>query len=76
MEAKGKISADQLQHAMKLAQSDAGRQLFELLQQTQGQQLQSAMEQASSGNYDGVKKTLNSMLTDLQARELLKKMGK
>lgn len=76
MESKGRISADQVQEAMKLAQSDAGRQLYALLQQTQGQQLQSAMEQASSGNYEAVKKALNSMLSDPQAQELLKRMGK
>lgn len=76
MEARDKISAEQVQQAMKLAQSDAGRQLYALLQQTQGQQLQSAMEQASSGNYDAVRKALNSMLSDPQARELLQKMGK
>ena len=76
MESKGKITAEQLQEAMKLAQSDTGRQLYALLQKTQGQQLQSAMEQASSGNYDAAKKALDSMLSDPQARELLKKMRK
>jgi ubiquinone biosynthesis protein Coq4 len=76
MESKGKITADQVQEAMKLAQSDAGRQLYALLQRTQGQQFQAAMEQASSGNYDAVKKALDSMLSDPQARELLKKMRK
>ena len=76
METKGKISADQVQEAMKLAQSDTGRQLYALLQKTQGQQLQSAMEQASSGNYDAVRKALNSMLSDPQAQELQKKLGK
>ena len=76
MESKGKITADQVQEAMKLAQSDAGRQLYTLLQRTQGQQFEAAMEQASSGNYDAVKKALDSMLSDPQARELLKKMRK
>ena len=33
--------------AMRLAQSDAGQQLFALLQSTNGQQLQAAMAQAS-----------------------------
>lgn len=76
MEAKGTISGEQIQEAMKLAQSDAGRQLYALLQQTQGQQLQSAMEQASAGNYDAVKKALSTMLSDPQAQKLLKQMGK
>lgn len=70
------ISPENMKDAMKLANSDAGRQLYELLKRTQGQQLQSAMDQAASGNYEEVKRTLSSLLADPEARKLLNKMGK
>lgn len=70
------ISPENMKEAMKLANSDAGRQLYELLKRTQGQQLQSAMDQAASGNYEEVKRTLSSLLADPEARKLLSKMGK
>ena len=70
------ISPENMKEAMKLANSDAGRQLYELLKRTQGQQLQSAMDQAASGNYEEVKRTLSSLLADPEARKLLNKTGK
>ena len=63
-----------MQEAMQLAQSDAGKQLFALLQNTQGDKLQSAMDQAAAGNMDGVKKTLQDIMRSSQAQELLDKM--
>lgn len=64
-----------MQDAMKLAQSDAGKQLYSLLQQTNAQQLQTAMDDAAAGNYEQVKNTMASMLASPEIRELLKKMG-
>ena len=63
-----------MQEAMRLAQSDAGQQLFALLQATQGEQLQTAMDQAAAGDYSNVKKTLQALLADRQAQELLKQL--
>ena len=60
--------------AMRLAQSDAGKQLFTLLQSTQGQQLQQAMDQASSGNYAQVKQTVQALMASEQAQALLKQL--
>ncbi len=65
-----------MEMAKKLAQSDAGKELYQLLQKTQGQQLTSAMEQAAAGNYDQVKKTMASLMADPQARALLEKLGR
>jgi hypothetical protein len=70
------ISPENMKEAMAFAKSDAGRQLYELLQRTQGQQLQSAMDQAATGNYEEVKRTLASMLADPETKRLLRKMGK
>lgn len=60
--------------AMRLAQSDAGQQLFALLQSTQGQQLQAAMAQASAGNYDEMKQTVQALMASQQVQELVKQM--
>ena len=70
------ISPEKMKQAMDFAKSDAGRQLYELLQRTQGQQLQSAMDQAATGNYEEVKRTLASMLADPEAKRLMRKLGK
>ena len=64
-----------MQDAMKLAQSDAGKQLYALLQRKNAQQLQNAMNDAAAGNYEQVKNTMSSMLASPEVRELLKKMG-
>jgi len=60
--------------AMRLANSDAGKQLFALLQTTQGDQLHHAMEQASAGNLDAVRRSIQSLMASPEAQDLLKKM--
>lgn len=76
MQANGNISNEKMQVAMKLAQSEAGRELYALLQRTQGKQLQSAMDQAAAGDYEQVQRTLSSLLSNPEAKKLLEKMGK
>ncbi len=63
-----------IQQAMELAQSDAGKQLFALLQQTQGQKLKSAMDQAAAGDYTNAKETIQAMMASREAQELVKKL--
>lgn len=63
-----------LQEAMKLAQSDAGKQLFSLLQATEGEKLQTAMDQAASGDLKQVKETMQKLMASAQVQELVKKM--
>ena len=63
-----------IQQAMRLANSDAGRQLLNLLQSTQGKKLQDTMDQAAAGNYDQVKKTMQELMANDQAQQLMKKM--
>ena len=63
-----------IQQAMRLANSDAGRQLLNLLQSTQGKKLQDAMDQAAAGNYGQVKKTMQELMANDQAQQLMKKM--
>ncbi len=63
-----------VQEAMRLAQSDAGQQLFSLLQQTDAGKLQLAMDQAAAGNYESIKATLSSLLSSDEAKKLMKQM--
>ncbi len=60
--------------AKKMAESDAGKQLYAFLESTRGETLQSAMEQAASGDYTQMQKTLQQLMQSKEARELLKKM--
>ncbi len=63
-----------MQQAMKMAQSDAGKELFALLQNTQGERLRTAMDQAASGDIEQVKKTMEEIMASRQARDLFAKM--
>lgn len=64
-----------MQEAMRLAQSDAGKQLFALLQKQNGAALQQAMADANAGNMDAVKKTMESLMASKEVQELMKKLG-
>lgn len=61
--------------AMRLAQSDAGKQLFAALQQKDSHTLQQAMGQAAAGDFAQVKQTMSDLLRDPQIRELLNRLG-
>ncbi len=63
-----------LHQAAQLAKSDAGKQLLTLLQQENGDQLQTAMQQAKAGNFVQVKEMMEKMMASEQAQQLLKKM--
>ena len=64
-----------MQEAMRLAQTDTGKQLLQLLRQQNGQQLQTAMDQAAAGDYESVKKTMSSLLQNEQVKQLLQQLG-
>ncbi len=63
-----------MESAMKLAQSDAAKQLFALLRTANAQQLQSAMDQAASGDLTQAKETLQELLSSTQAKQLLRQL--
>lgn len=60
---------------LRLAQSPAGQQLFSLLQQNNGPQLQEAMKQASAGDYSQARNTLSSLLASPEAQKLIRQLG-
>ena len=74
-EMKG-MSEDARKQAVAFAQSESGRQLLNMLQRSHGAQLKAAMEQASSGNYEAVKKTLSTLMQDPETRKMLEAMRK
>ena len=59
----------------RMASSDAGKKLFQLLQQQNPQQLNNAMQQASVKDYEAAKNTISSLLSSEQVLKLLKQMG-
>lgn len=70
----GDFPSMDLQQAMRLANSDAAKQLFALLQSSNSGALQSAMEQAAAGNIQQTKALLAQMMADPKAKELVEKL--
>lgn len=67
----GNLSMEDAKH---LAQTQAGQKLISLLQSQNPQQLQTAMAQASTGDYEQLKKTLGSFMASPEAQALLKQL--
>lgn len=64
-----------LDDASRIAQSDAGQQLYSALQRKDSDLFQRAMDQAASGNFGQVKQTMSALLEDPEIRELLSRLG-
>ena len=64
-----------MEDAKKIAATPAGKQLLSLLKQADKQNLQSALEDAKSGNYDSMRQKLEPLLASQQVQELLQKLG-
>ena len=60
--------------AMRLANTDAGKQLLALLKSQQPDALEAAMNQAQAGNYDAIKQTMSAALSSPEVQRLLKQM--
>ena len=63
-----------IQTAMKLANSDAGRQLLALLRSQNSDALNAAMTSAAGGDYNKVKENLSEMLASEQVQALLQQL--
>lgn len=68
------FSPENLEKARLLADTPAGRQLKELLGQTNAQGLQQAMELASQGDYGRAKQAIAAFLTTPEAAALLQQL--
>lgn len=64
-----------MQEVMRLASSPAGKQLIALLQQSGGSALQTAVQQASAGDYNEAKNTLAPLLASEEMQSLLQQLG-
>ena len=64
-----------VEDAMRLAQSNAGKQLIAMLQQADTGIVQSAMDHAAAGDYEKAKQALSSFLSSPEAKQLLEQLG-
>jgi len=64
-----------MQKAKQLAQSEDGRKLFEMLQQLDGSDLNTAAEKAAAGDFSQVQQAISKLMDNPEARKLLEKMG-
>jgi hypothetical protein len=65
-----------MKEALRLAQSPAGQQLQQLLQQADQESLNSALSKAQQGNYEDAAKQLRALMSSPQAQALLKELEK
>ena len=66
-----------MDEAMRLAKSPAGQQLIALLQQSNGPQLQKAMDLASAGDMKSAGQIINTLLSsNEQAQGLIDRLGR
>lgn len=65
-----------MQEALRLAQTEAGKQLVELLRKGNPQQLQQVLDSATRGDMAQAQQKLNQLLQDPQARQLMDRLGK
>ena len=65
-----------IHEAMRLAQTDTGKQLVELLRRGDPQQLQKVLTSASNGDLTQAQQELTRLRQDPQAKQLLDRLGK
>ena len=63
-----------MQEAMRLAQSDTGQQLLQLLQRNHGNAAKIALDRAKDGDMQQAQKALQAFLSDPQAQALLRQL--
>ena len=63
------------EEAMALAKTPAGQQLIKILQKTNQAAVQDAIHQASAGNMEQVKQTLEPLLASPEIQKLLRQLG-
>lgn len=65
-----------MRDAIRLANSPAGKQLMQLLRQSDGEQLRQAMEKASAGDLSQAKQAISSLMENPDIKRLLEQMGR
>lgn len=64
-----------MQDAMRLAATPAGQQLIALLQQSDQNAINQAMEQAKKGDFTQIKETLSPLLASEEVQKLIQQLG-
>ena len=64
-----------LQDAMRMANSETGKQLLHQIQKSNPKELEQAMSQAKQGDYSNLSQTLKPLLASKEIQELLKQLG-
>ena len=70
-----KSDQDAIREAMRIAQTPAGQQLIQILQNSCDPNLQKAMSGAASGDLSYAKQALSAILNNPEAQELLRQIG-
>ncbi len=70
------ISPKEMAELMRFARSDAGRQLFAMLQKNNGAALHTAMNQANAGDYESLKRTVQDFLATPETKAMIEKLGR
>ena len=73
MEKNGKNFS--LQDAMRMANTETGKQLLSQIQKSNPKELEQAMSQAANGDYSNLSQTLKPLLASEEVRKLLKQLG-
>ena len=64
-----------IQEAQRLAKTPEGQKLVELLQAKDSAALEKSMADASAGNFKEAGKTLSSLLSSPEIRQLIRQLG-
>jgi len=64
-----------IQKAMRLAQSPAGQQLLNMLQKNNADIMNQVMKTVAKGDYTQAQQILSALLADPEAQKLLNQMG-
>ena len=64
-----------IKEAQRLANTQEGKRLMQLLQQKDNGQLEKAMAQANAGNFKEAGTLLQSLLTSPEAQKLIRQLG-
>lgn len=69
-----KFDESSMQEAMRLAKSDAGRQLLAMLRSRHGDAINAALDSAKAGDVEKTKQALAAFMSDPKTQALLKQL--
>lgn len=69
-----KFEGFDMQEAMRLANSDAGKQLMTMLKNQQNSTMQSVMDSVKNGDMEQAKRSLSAFMADPKTKALLEKL--